>query len=206
MTTSYETSRHSLHGLAELVLAGPRYLAGGSMRLRADDEGIRTWDDPPVRLSHGDLLHGGSRISLDGLTFGEAAAAVGLTAQSLDHVYHDGPHVGSDERIVLDPADVAVLEGALELGDTALRTFAPDTEPVLWPEHFDVAITVGDVNYGVSPGDGHHELPYAYVGPHQARSGAFWNAPFGAVRPVSELGSVDEVVEFYREGARHAGG
>lgn len=206
MSTSYETTRRSLHGLAEVVLAGPRYAAGGSMRLRADQQGIRTWDDPPVRLSRGTLVRDQARIELDGLTFAEAAAAVGLTAQTLDHVYHDGSHVTPDERIALDSAEVDVLEHALDVGNGALRTFAPEVEPVLWPEHFDIAITVGDVNYGVSPGDDHHELPYAYVGPHQARSGPFWNAAFGAARPMGDLASVDAVVEFFRDGAREAAG
>jgi hypothetical protein len=204
MSASYATTRHSLHGLAELVLAGPRYVAGGSMRLRADHDGIRTWDDPAVRLSGGDLVHGGSHIPVDGLTFGQAAAELGLTAQSLDHVYHDGPHVRSDERIALDPAEVAVVEQALDIGNEGLRAFAPEVEPVLWPEHFDIAITLGDVNYGVSPGDGHHEHAYAYVGPHEARQGAFWNAPFGAVRPMSDLADAAALVRFFEEGAREA--
>jgi hypothetical protein len=47
MTASYPTAQRGLHGLAELVLAGPRSVAGGSMRLRADHDGIVTWDDPP---------------------------------------------------------------------------------------------------------------------------------------------------------------
>ena len=206
MTTSYAATRRSLHGLAEIVLAGPRYVAGGSMRLRADDAGIRTWDDPPVRLSGGRLVTDAARTAPDGLTFGEAAAGVGLTAQTLDHVYSDGSHVAPDERVVLDPVDVAVIEQALALGNTALRTFAPQAEPVLWPEHFDIAVTVADVNYGVSPGDGHHELPYAYVGPHEPRRGDFWNAPFGATRPVSAFADADALVLFFREGARQATG
>jgi hypothetical protein len=201
MPTPYATTRRSLHGVAELVLAGPRYVAGGSMRLRADDDGIRTWDDPPLRLSGGELLHDGSRTPLDGLTFGEAAAAAGLTAQSLDHVYRDGSHVTADERIVLDLSEVGRLEKALALGRAALRAFAPDTEPILWPEHFDIAVTVGDVNYGVSPGDAYHDLPYAYVGPHQVRRGAFWNAPFGAARPVTDFAGAAALVVFFAEGA-----
>jgi hypothetical protein len=204
MTASYPTTRRSLHGLAELVLAGPRYVAGGSMRLRADHDGIVTWDDPPVRLSHGQLLHDGNRVDVEGMTFGGAAAAAGLTAQTLDHVYHDGVHVTPDERVTLDPSQVAVVEHALDLGNTALRAFAPDLEPVLWPEHFDIAVTRGDVNYGVSPGDGYHELPYAYVGPHEPRQGAFWNAPFGAARPVTDFPDADSLVRFFREGAEAA--
>jgi hypothetical protein len=72
-------------------------------------------------------------------------------------------------------------------------------EPVLWPEHFDLAVTVDEVNYGVSPGDTYLDEPYAYVGPWQARTGPFWNAPFGAARPLSELGDADAVAGFFTE-------
>ena len=41
--------------------------------------------------------------------------------------------------------------------------------PVLWPEHFDVGITLDKVNYGVSPGDDDIPEPYAYVGPWTPR-------------------------------------
>jgi hypothetical protein len=146
MSGTYATTRHSLHGLAELVLAGPRYATGGSMRLRADVDGIRTWDDPPVRLSRGELVAGATRLPLDGLTYAAAAAAIELTAHPLDDVYHDGPHVTPDEVITMDPADVQVVEVALGRGDAALRGFSPSTEPILWPEHFDVAITLDEVN------------------------------------------------------------
>jgi hypothetical protein len=75
---------------------------------------------------------------------------------------------------------------------------------VLWPEHFDVAVTEGEVNYGVSPGDDYHPMPYAYVGPWTQRTGSFWNAPFGAVRGLDPRHDVDElaadVVAFLTEG------
>jgi hypothetical protein len=50
-------------------------------------------------------------------------------------------------------------------------------EPTLWPEHFDIAIELDEVNYGFSPGDEHHTEPYAYVGPWTAPpAGPLWNA------------------------------
>jgi hypothetical protein len=203
MSTSYAATRHHLHGLAELVLAGPRYAAGGSMRLRADDEGIRTWDDPPVRLSGGELVSGVTRVPVDGLTFAAAAAAVGLAAHPLDDVYSDGPHVSPDQVIALRPAHVEVVEEALGRGDAALRAFST-AEPILWPEHFDIAVTVDDVNFGVSPGDTFHDRPYAYVGPHRPREGAFWNAPFGASRPLHDFDGVPGLLAFFQEGAHEA--
>jgi hypothetical protein len=92
----------------------------------------------------------------------------------------------------------------LARGHQALRAFAPTSEPVLWPEHFDVAITVDEVNYGVSPGDGYLERPYAYVGPHQPRTGDFWNAPFGAARPLEELPDASALVAFFGRGRQEA--
>jgi hypothetical protein len=56
----------------------------------------------------------------------------------------------------------------------------------------------------VSPGDDYIVVPYAYVGPFQQREGAFWNAPFGAARPVADLGDVDGVLRFFQEGRSHA--
>jgi hypothetical protein len=86
-------------------------------------------------------------------------------------------------------------------GDDALRWLAPGVEPVVWPEHFDVAVTLDEVNYGVSPGDGYLDEPYAYVGPHTSRAGAFWNAPFGAARPAAELDG-DALRAFFADGRR----
>ena len=95
-----------------------------------------------------------------------------------------------------------MVETAFRLGDDALREFRPAAERTLWPEHFDVATTVDDVNYGVSPGDGYLDRPYAYVGPHHPLTGDFWNAPFGAARLVDDLADVAGITAFFSEGAR----
>ncbi|HSD24495.1 MAG TPA: hypothetical protein VLB79_09230 [Solirubrobacterales bacterium] len=67
----------------------------------------------------------------------------------------------------------------------------------LWPEHFDMAMELGDegrgtrANFGASPGDENHEEPYLYVGPWDAgrASGELWNATgfSGAELGYSEL-------------------
>ena len=75
---------------------------------------------------------------------------------------------------------------------------------MLWPEHFDIGISVDEVNYGVSPGDAHIGEPYAYVGPWSPREGAFWNTPFGAARTLTELPDVVAVSAFFHDGAQHA--
>ena len=66
---------------------------------------------------------------------------------------------------------------------------------MLWPEHFDIAIRVDDVNYGVSPGDDYLNEPYAYVGVDPVPDDEFWNAPFGAARPLADLVGVEAVTD-----------
>jgi len=193
-------TRRSLHALAELVVAGPRFRATGDLRLRVRPEGIGTWDAPVVALSHGELVTGTSRFAVDGLTIAEVAARAGLQPSPLDDVYTDGPHVAPSETVRLDPEALRVVEAAFQLGEESLRELSPEAERTLWPEHFDLAITVGSVNYGVSPGDDYLDRPYAYVGPHDPVAGEFWNAPFGAARPLEELRSAAAATAFFREG------
>ena len=99
----------------------------------------------------------------------------------------------------MDEAAADEIAAAFDRGAEALSTFRPASVPVLWPEHFDLGITVDGINYGISPGDDLIAVPYAYVGPHGEFSGPFWNAPFGAARPLSEL---DDLVAWFAEGAR----
>lgn len=85
-----------------------------------------------------------------------------------------------DEPLELDPAAADALAAWYGFGDAILRELGGT--PVLWPEHFDIAIELGDeaagrrANYGFSPGDEHHPEPYAYVGPWAEVSGELWNA------------------------------
>jgi hypothetical protein len=193
-------TRTALHGVAELLLAGPQYDVSATIRLRALPGGIATVAPPDVRLEGAELVAPGGRCPLAG-TYAEMAAAVGLTPRRLDDVYSGGPGVSADDPVVADAGRLAVLVDALALGDAALRVFAPGLEPVLWPEHLDVALTRDEVNFGVSPGDGYLPEPYAYVGPWEPRTGPFWNQPFGAARPMAELADLESLVTFFAEGA-----
>jgi hypothetical protein len=196
-------TRTALHGIAELLLAGPQYETSGTIRLRVLPAGIATVADPELRLEGAELVGPQGRHPLTG-TYAEVAAAAGITPRMLDDVYRDRAEVTPMDRIEIDPAHLGELTGALALGDAALRAFAPDEQPVLWPEHLDVAISRDEVNFGVSPGDSAVPEPYAYVGPWSPRSGEFWNQPFGAAQPLAALGSVAAVVDFFREGAARA--
>ena len=119
-------------------------------------------------------------------------------------IYSTGSGVSPDDPIEVDADAAAGLAACYSHGDQALRAFAPDETPVLWPEHFDLGITIDEVNYGVSPGDGYLDRAYAYVGPWQPRTGEFWNAPFGAARALDEFADVAALAGFFAAGRDRA--
>jgi len=198
-----ETTRRSLHGIAELVLAGPQYAVSHTIRLRVTPGGFGTVSAPDLRIDAQQLVTPTAKLPLSG-TFADLARAAGVDARALRDVYADGPGAAEDDAIVLEEAAAAVILEAFALGDAAMRAFAPDQEPVIWPEHFDIGVSVDEVNYGVSPGDTHVREPYAYVGPWVPRQSSFWNRDFGAVRPLAELPDVASLAAFFAEGASRA--
>jgi hypothetical protein len=197
-----EKTRRSLHGVGELLIAGPQHRAHGTIRLRPTPGGFGGVA-VALRVEGTDLVWDGGRAPLAG-TYRDLAAAAGVQPGPPEGIYHDTSGVDPDEQVVVDPAAAAELAEWFARGDAGLRAFAPDQEPVLWPEHFDLAIGEGEVNYGVSPGDAGHSEPYAYVGPWTKREGAFWNASFGALRPASELPDTDSLTTFFADGRRAA--
>jgi hypothetical protein len=194
------TTRRSWHGLAELVLAGPQYRRSGTIRLRPTVGGFGTVAEPALRVDGVELVAAGRPVPLADRSYAEVAAAAGVDAGAPAGLYGDGPGIAPDETIEVDPAVAAFLAGQLALGDAALREFAPDATPVLWPEHFDLAITADEINYGVSLGDGHLPEPYAYVGPWRTRRHPFFDAPFGAARPLRELPDPAAVAAYFAAG------
>lgn len=198
-----EATRASLHGLAELVLAGPQFAASADIRLRVTAEGFATVAEPALAVEADALVTPSGRLPLTG-TLVSLAAEAGVEPRDLRDVYDVGPTIGLDDELAVDEAAAREILEALTRGDRALRRLGQSEEPVLWPEHFDVGIGVGEVNYGVSPGDAAIGEPYAYVGPWRRRTGPFWNADFGAFRPMREMPTVDDVVDYFRTGAARA--
>ena len=207
-----EATRRHLHAVAELLLAGPQYRTSGTIRLRPAPGGFATIAAPALRVDRGDLVVGVSgsagerRIRLAGATIRELAAAATVTAGAPENLYPDGSGARPEDVVEVDPDASAALAAWFGLGERAQRRLAPDVTPVLWPEHFDLAITLDEVNYGVSPGDSWCPAPYAYVGPWTPRAEEFWNAPFGAARRAADLGDEDALVDFYEEGQQAAVG
>ncbi|UWZ38547.1 hypothetical protein Drose_10080 [Dactylosporangium roseum] len=195
-------TRKSLHGLAELVLAGPQYRRSGTIRLRVTPAGFATVAAPDLAVEADALVAGDQRLPLAGRTFAQLATGAGVDAGAPEGVYHD--HSGADPGDTVVTRDAAAILAALATGDAALRRLSADAVPVLWPEHFDVGISVDEVNYGVSAGDTAIDEPYVYVGPWRPRQGSFWNVPFGAAVPIRDLGDVNGVFAFFEEGRARA--
>jgi hypothetical protein len=194
-------TRRALHAVAEHVLAGPQHAASDTVRLRVVGGGFSTTRLPDVRLEGGQVTHGGISLAVSGSTARRLLDGLGLTPSSLAQVYSDGTDVGLDDPLDLDTAAYDELTTAWAWGDAALRRMAPQEEPVLWPEHFDVGISLDGVNYGVSPGDSAIGVPYAYVGPWPPPPvGGFWTHQFGAARTLAELGDADGIAAFFAEG------
>jgi hypothetical protein len=196
------TTRRSLHAVAELVLAGPQYRAIGKLRLQVIPGGFATIETPQLRAVGTQVADaGGVSVTINGRTARAIGSDLGVMAGRPEDAYSGGSGVELDEMLAVQAGQAAVIMGALSLGHDALIAFAPAETPILWPEHFDVAIRVDDTNYGVSPGDGFSDEPYAYVGVSAPPAGdAFWNAPFGAALPLRELPDVTAVTAFFAEG------
>ena len=216
----YQQTRGALHGVAELLLAGPQRRANRSIKLVVTADGFSTGDlaAPPWRIAlrGTDLVvgtHAGTHeersIPLRG-TFAEIADAIGVTAEPPVNSYPPASGQQPTDSPHIDAIAAQILVSALKLGDQACRALAAKHAatdppvPVLWPEHFDVGITLDAVNYGVSPGDNVIAQPYAYVGPHTPRTGEFWNQPFGAARVMTEFDNAEAVVAFFEEGRSQA--
>ena len=211
MSSSLVATRLALHAVAEHVISPLRVQAtGGRIALCVRPGGFGTPDLPEggwagiegtdvVRVAAGGTL---TRAPLRSLR--QAAHAVGLEpADAL-----------SDDPLAVDEDAARTLAAVWADGDAALRMLvaslrAPDTASAinLWPEHFDIAIDAGDeaagtrATYGVSPGDEHHDAPYAYVGPWTPPPpGPLWQAVgfTGAEQPAADP---ETTLRFWQERA-----
>jgi hypothetical protein len=199
---AYVSTRRQLRGLAESLIAGPQHRAAGTIRLAVRPDGFVGVELPLA-------VHGAEFSWQDGAApltgpVGELAAAAGLHYGPPEGVYELTDPLAADAVLDLDPAAQELVHRSLYAGGYALKQALPEGHPVLWPEHFDVAVAEAEVNYGVSAGDSYHPMPYAYVGPWTLRTGPFWNAPFGAVQSLDPEHDVDalavEIAAFFARG------
>ena len=217
-TELFSATRDGLHRVAEHVLAAAQYADTGEISLRSVAGGFQTTHP----------LGGNRRLSVVNTelvvtddtgvrtmpltTVAAAAQFVGVEPGMPASVYSAATPLEPDAPLHVDGRSARLLADWYELADAALRRLAAEIgaspqEPILWPEHFDIGITIGSVNYGASPGDDHLAEPYLYVGPHAGAPvpDEFWNVPFGAARTIEEIASLDEAVAFFRAGHERRG-
>ena len=201
---TYADTRRQLRGVAESLIAGPQYRAAGTIRLAVRPDGF-TGVAIPLAVRGTELVLPNDAVSLAGPLTAIAHIA-GVDAGPPDGVYDIVDPLPPDSNLKIDPAAAEWIHRSHYAGGHAIKNVLPEQHPVLWPEHFDVAATEDQVNYGVSAGDGYHPTPYAYVGPWTQRTGPFWNAPFGAVYPLDPAHDVDaltsHIIDFFQRGRR----
>ncbi len=214
-TGSLERSRQSLHRLAEHVLSPARYAVTGHIGLLPAPGGLRTpqFGDPGrvIEVDGSEIVvrQNGDERRAAVTTLRAAAAFAQVVPGMPAHVYASATACELDEPLKLDPGVMRMLAGWYALGGEALDGLitrlagAENAVATLWPEHLDYATTIGTVNFGVSPGDAYTGEPYAYVGPQAGPpddGDAFWNAPFGAIRTISAVGTPADALAFFLDG------
>jgi len=160
--------------------------------------GFATTGGPALRLDGTDLIVDESkRVAVAG-TFADMADALGVDFGEPPDAYPDGSNASASDDVSLDAASAFLIEDWYLRADAALRVVAPRQTPILWPEHFDVAILLENTSYGASPGDAFHPAPYAYVSSSDHDDSDFWNAPFGAIRGRDQMSSIEDLAMFWR--------
>jgi hypothetical protein len=217
MDETLVTTRKALHEVAEHVLSAARKRAtGNQITLGHGAGGVRT---PPLPDGRVLALIGDEIAVLDGnserrapLTTVRAAADFAGVEPGFPWTKHPpGTDFEPDRALRVDGESAGVLADWFALADAALRTLAQELapaeppEPQVFPEHFDIAITVDEVNYGASPGDDEIPQPYLYVGPFSGPppdGDPFWNAAFGAYATADNISTEAAALEFFHAGIK----
>jgi hypothetical protein len=190
----HDSTRSTLHRIANHLLARAEQAATGQVGLRATPGGFGTTTIRPdrerIRISGGTLVRESAAtsgtwtrtIGIDGSTLAELAAFAEVDLAAEFWAGDDMPPVGDiDEPIALHVPSArlighwyAVVTEALDRLVHTAPAFSVPSLVQVWPEHFDAALdmafdagapTERRVNIGGSPGDGFHAAPYLYVGP-----------------------------------------
>jgi hypothetical protein len=211
-------TREALRTLACYVIAPTRKAKTGRIGLRSTGDGFGTppLDDGMRILVRGDHLVREPDLDIPVTTLRSAAAALGVELSPDPGVGHDLPPFEPDVGLAVDAEASYALGRWYAFGDRVLddqrkvllssgRGTASEIQ--LWPEHFDMAFDWGAddtnrVGFGASPGDTYQADPYLYASPwvrEAITEDHFWNAPFGAAVPYTELMSASDPVAVARD-------
>ena len=166
----------ALHRVAEQVVA-PARKPDNEIALAATPGGFGTPVFPYGGVDHQVRVHGAELVHRAGDEERRAPLTTLEDARQLVVELVPAGPLG-DQPLDIDPEAAARLADWYAFGASLLEELvASAAAPTLWPEHFDIAVELDEVNYGFSPGDADHAEPYAYVGPWTAPpAGPLWNA------------------------------
>ena len=196
---AYIAKRTSWHALGEHVVTKARWQHTNKIGLRAHPGGFATphFSDDQRVFDDGSGIHRekyGDARCVPITTLRAAASFVGVEAGAPSEIFTASTALDLDALLPVDSDASRHLGAWFEFGAhvlSALRSAHGAQNPSLvqlWPEHFDLAVDIGDecnatrANFGASPGDAAIPAPYLYVGPWDmsAKSGdPFWNQPWG---------------------------
>ncbi|HVT77300.1 MAG TPA: hypothetical protein VHD87_09735 [Acidimicrobiales bacterium] len=190
--SSYVATRQSLHKVAEHVMAKASYAAIGHIGLRAHTGGFATQEFDGRRI-----------VCRDGTLDGVVIA--GKTLRDLGASDAELPYTPTtpldDDPLVVDGRSAQGIGDWYGLVAVALQAVAPPdaTTQQIWPEHFDLATTFDETNFGGSPGDDTYPEPYLYVGPWDRSDTSTFDDPWGWTLHSRDVSSVEDAIAFLRK-------
>jgi hypothetical protein len=207
-------TRESWHRVAEHVMAPMLHRYTGRIGLRATHRGVGTPEfdidgiRSQLRLEGTTLvsLHDSTETWIPLTTVGELAEQLGIEPGAPDGLYEPVTDPDPVAPLRTDRAEAGALGEWVALVDDALgrfRTLHRERSPLLaqlWPEHFDLAMSMDEINFGGALGDhaaGGRPEPYLYAGPWQPLTGSFWNEPYGAALDATDVTGVDDALRFF---------
>jgi hypothetical protein len=217
--SGFAETRIALHQLSYFCLSPARHRANTKIGLRFTKGGFGTpffGDDVQIR-TEGDVLivqRGKSAESTTITSLSAACSAVGIPFNPDWFRFRDTlPAPDVDQPLPISGEAARAVASVFAFGAATLEELRataskPDLASLvqIWPEHFDVAVELGDpeggqrASYGISPGDDHHPEPYLYVSAWGVidRANPAWNDPHfnGASVPYSELVEAEDQREF----------
>jgi hypothetical protein len=203
----FATTVASLHRVAELIVA-PARKPDNEIALQATPGGFGTPAFEHDGGTHQVRVEGAELVHAEGVTERRAPlSSLAGAAEVVSELLPPGAELDAGPLSV-GPDAAAALGDWYAFADAVLgrliAAVGPADDPsaaILWPEHFDLAIELGDegagarANYGASPGDESHPQPYLYVGPWSAEaSGELWQAKgfSGAELGYAKLAAVED--------------
>ena len=142
----YVPTRRQLRGVAESLVAGPQHRSSGTIRLAVRPDGFAAVTIP-VAVHGTELVLPNDAVPLEG-PMSLVAEAAGIVAGPPEGVYEIVDALAPDADLNLDAEAAEWVNRSHYAGGYALKAFLPECHPVLWPEHFDVAVTEAEVTNG----------------------------------------------------------